>query len=88
MTDPHAGASLYRDEIDEAEAAALPAGDPNVAAAEHDGGEVVDHERHLGDFIDDDGDDPMVVVTDAERAVVEPDLDGDGLPDDDEQEVR
>ncbi len=71
-------ASPYRDEIDEDEAAGLDRADPNVAGADHGEDGVVNHEDHLGDFVDDDED---AALADARTAALEPDLDGDGKPD-------
>ncbi len=69
----------YRDEIGEDEAAALDRSDPNVAGADHGDDGVVDHEQQMGDFVDDDEDQ---AAADAHTAALEPDLDGDGEPDD------
>ncbi len=43
----------YREEINDDETD-LPASDPNVAAADHGEGGVVNHEDHLGEFVEDD----------------------------------
>ncbi len=71
--------SPYRDEITEDEAAGLDRSDPNVAGADHGEDGVVDHEKHLGVFIDEG--DEQAAVGDAQTAALEPDLDGDGEPD-------
>ncbi len=76
MTETESGP--YRDEIGEDEAAGLDRSDPNVAGADHGEGGVVRHEDHLGDFVDDDED---TALADARTAALEPDLDGDGQPD-------
>ncbi len=73
MTEP----SPYQDEIDETAAGELPATDPNVACADHGADGVVDHEQHLGGFVDDDD----ATAADAQTATLEPDLDGDDEPD-------
>ncbi len=78
MTEP-AGDAGYRDEITEDEAAQLPATDPNIAAADHDGDGPENHEAYLGAFVDDD---EAGAILDAETATRENDLDGDGVPDD------
>lgn len=76
MTETESGP--YRDEMTEDEAAALDRSDPNVAGADHGEHGVVNHEDHLGAFVDDDD----AALADAHTATLEADLDGDGEPDD------
>lgn len=68
----------YRDQIGEDEAADLATADPNIAGADHGDHGVVDHEQNMGDFVDDD---EGTVAADAHTAALQPDLDGDGEPD-------
>lgn len=78
--------SAYRDEITEDEAANLDRSDPNVAGADHGEDGVVDHEKHLGAFIDEG--DEEASVADARAATLEPDLDedaDDGEPDEEQR---
>ncbi len=66
----------YRDEIDTGEVDGLAADNPNVAVRPEESGQV-DHEALMGALVD-DGDDP---AGDAVAATLQPDEDGDGIPD-------
>ncbi len=72
MTEPNPGGYVDRVAVDAV--AGLPATDPNIAAADHGDDGVVDHERHLGDFVDDEN----TVLADACTAALEPDVEPDG----------
>lgn len=84
MTDA-GGQAEHRDSITEEEAGQLPATDPNIAAADH-GDDFAGHEAYLGDFVDEDdaAAGSFGALVDAEAAAREDDVDGDGIPDDED----